>query len=64
MDIREVELIHEILEMRRMTIRKLASVTKIKEATMVRMLSGDADTQCTQAYMKLEKFKNKLLHCS
>ena len=64
MDIREVALIHEILEMRRMTIRKLASVTKIKEATMVRLLSGDEDTRCAQAYMKLEKFKNKLMHCS
>ncbi|MFI4956538.1 MAG: hypothetical protein ACHQAX_04955 [Gammaproteobacteria bacterium] len=64
MNIPEAVLIQEILEMRKMTIRKLASVTKIKETTMIRMLSGNADMHCGTAYMKLEKFKNKLLHCS
>lgn len=54
-------IIQDILELERMTIRKLASVTKIKSSTMARLLSGDEVSGESSAYLKLVRYKSKLM---
>ena len=53
-------LIHEILDIKKISLRKLASRVKIKPTTVTRILSEDTEICSIQAYMRILAYKNAI----
>ncbi|MFI4956522.1 MAG: hypothetical protein ACHQAX_04875 [Gammaproteobacteria bacterium] len=53
-------LIHEILDLKKITLRKLASKVKIKPTTVTRILSEDSEICSVQAYKRILAYKNSI----
>lgn len=54
-------LIDEILSMKKMSLRKLASVIKVRPSTLSRITTGYTETGTLATYMKLLQYKSNVM---